>query len=266
MSLTTTLLLAEQVSPFIKHVRLSNPLVHCITNDVVQNFTANILLAIGASPAMVVAQEEVADFVKVTDSLLINVGTIEKSSAQSMLLAARTAMLVDKPWVLDPVAVGSVLKFRTQVVHSLLSYHPTVIRGNAAEIMALIGHKAQSKGVDSQESTESALTAAKTLADQYQTIVAVTGATDYVTDGKQVYSIAGGDVALTKVTGTGCSLSAMVAAFIANSSDRLCAAASACYMMKKAAELADKQQGLGSFAVSLLDQLSLMENIVVKEK
>jgi len=86
MSLTTTLLLAEQVSPFIKHVRLSNPLVHCITNDVVQNFTANILLAIGASPAMVVAQEEVADFVKVTDSLLINVGTIEKSSARACFL------------------------------------------------------------------------------------------------------------------------------------------------------------------------------------
>ena len=96
------------------------------------------------------------------------------------------------------------------------------------------------------------------LAEQYQTIVAVTGETDYITDGKTIYAIKGGDVALTRVTGTGCSLSAMVAALIAGAEDKLLATATACYMMKKAAELANKQSGLGTFAVSLLDQLSLL--------
>lgn len=253
---------ADQAIPFIKQVRLQNPLVHCITNDVVQNFTANILLAIGASPAMVVAEEEVESFVKIANSLLINIGTIEQSSARSMQLAAHTAMMTKTPWVLDPVAVGEVLTFRTNIAKALLSCYPTVIRGNAAEILTLVGQKSQAKGVDSQDSTEIALEAAKELASQVQTIVAVTGKVDYVTNGQQVYAISGGDISLTRVTGTGCSLSAMVAAFVAATpDDRLTATASACFMMKRAADMAIHQQGLGTFAISLWDQLSLMETI-----
>lgn len=260
MSITISLQ-AEQAIPFIRQVRLQNPLVHCITNSVVQNFTANILLAIGASPAMVVAEQEVASFVKVVNGILINIGTIEQTSAKSMLITAHTAMILQTPWVFDPVAVGAVLNFRTEIAHQLLSYHPTVIRGNAAEILALAGQRSQSKGVDSQDSTESALNAAQILAKKYNSIVAVTGLVDYVTDGEQVYAIAGGDVALTRVTGTGCTLSAMIAAFIACSSDKLLATASACFMMKKAAELANKQVGLATFAMSLWDQLSIIEQI-----
>lgn len=249
-----------QASLAISHIhrlRSKNPLVHCMTNDVVQNFTANVLLAIGATPAMVLAKEEVVDFVNAADCLLVNVGTITSTSATSMLLAAETAMKSLTTWVLDPVAIGSVLAYRTEISQMLLSFRPTVIRGNASEILALVGEKSMSKGPDSLDSADVALHYAKQLAVKYQTVVVVTGNTDYITDGTSVYSIIGGDIALTRVTGTGCALSAMVAAFIGCSSDTLSATASACLMMKKAGELANKNRGLGSFAVSLLDQLSL---------
>lgn len=249
---------ADQAAPFMARVRKHKPLIHCITNQVVQNFTANILLAIGASPAMVIAQEEVQSFISIADGLLVNIGTVHKQIAESMLLAVQQAMHSQVPWVLDPVAVSKALAFRTQIAHELLAFHPAVIRANAAEILILAGEQGSAKGTDSQDSTESALNAANKLAEQYQTIVAVTGETDYVTNGKTIYAIKGGDLALTKVTGTGCSLSAMVAAFIADAENKLVATASACLMMKKAAELANKQSGLGTFAVSLLDQLSLI--------
>ena len=245
---STIIFQAAQATPFMTRVRSQKPLIHCITNQVVQNFTANILLAIGASPAMVIAREEVQSFVTVANSLLINIGTVYQATSESMLLAAQQARESNVPWVLDPVAVGTVLPFRTRIAHELLAFRPDVIRANAAEILTL----------DSQDSTEAALDSALRLAEQYQTIVAVTGETDYITDGKTIYAIKGGDVALTRVTGTGCSLSAMVAALIAGAEDKLLATATACYMMKQAAELANKQSGLGTFAVSLLDQLSLL--------
>ena len=242
--------------PFIEQVKQQRPLVHCITNDVVQNFTANVLLAIGASPAMVVAKQEVEDFVTIASSLLINIGTIDEHSANSMLLAAAKAEQTQTPWVLDPVAVGVALKYRTEIAKQLITFRPSVIRGNASEILALSGQQSSSKGPDGLDSTDSALNAAILLAQKYQTIVAITGEIDYVTDGEQIYSIVGGDIALTRVTGTGCSLSAMVAAFIATTSDRLTATATACFMMKKAGQLANKQQGLGSFAIAVIDHLS----------
>lgn len=244
---------------YLQQLQNHKPLVHCITNDVVQNFTANVLLAIGAVPAMVVAKEEVSDFVEVSDSLLINIGTITAPSAKSMLLAVRSAMQSQTPWVLDPVAVSSALPYRTDITQQLLTFKPSVIRGNASEILVLANQKSLSKGPDSQDSTQSALCAARQLAIEYQTIVAVTGQIDYITDGKRVYSISGGDVALTRVTGAGCSLSALVAAFVANVNDTFSATAAACLVMKRAAELANKSQGMGSFAVSLLDQISLIK-------
>lgn len=248
---------AEHATPFIHLVKQQRPLVHCITNEVVQNFTANILLAIGASPAMIIAKQEVKSFVDIANSLLINIGTLHSNIAESMLLAAEQAQQSRTRWVLDPVAVGPALAYRTDIAQQLLKYQPTAIRGNASEILALNGEHSSSKGTDSQDSTTVALTAAQQLACRYQTIIAMTGDIDYITDGENTYRIAGGDIALTYVTGTGCSLSAMVAAFIACGADSLAATASACYMMKKAGERANKQQGLGSFAVSLIDQLSL---------
>lgn len=249
----------SRIIDYLQQLKKNKPLVHCITNDVVQNFTANILLAVGAVPAMVVAKEEVSDFVLVADSLLINIGTVTATSAQSMLLAANAAMCSKTHWVLDPVAVSCALPYRTDIAQKLLTFRPSVIRGNASEILALANQKSLSKGPDSQDSTQSALLAARQIAIEYHTIVAVTGQIDYVTDGKVIYSISGGDIALTHVTGTGCSLSALVAAFIANTNDILTATATACLVMKTAAEMANKREGIGSFAVSLLDQISLID-------
>lgn len=247
----------EEATPHIRHLQTTHPLVHCLTNTVVQNFTANVLLAIQASPAMIPAIEEIEDFSRVASALLINVGTIENHSAQSMLLAAKNARTIGLPWVLDPVAIG-IVTFRTELVRSLLPFKPTVIRGNPSEILFLRGEQASAQGADSYDSSLAALPAAQHLAREHQAIVAVTGEVDFITNGETTYSVPGGDVRLTRVTGTGCSLSAMAAAFIgsAKTSDHLAAVATACFMMKKAGENAASAQGMGSFAVSLLDALS----------
>lgn len=248
--------------PFIDAIRLAKPVVHCITNDVVQAFTANVLLAIGASPAMIVAEEEVEGFAAIASAVLINVGTIHRQSAKSMLLAAAAAHKHNTPWVLDPVAVG-VLPYRTEVVQKLLLSKPVAIRGNASEILTLAGRSSSAKSPDSMDTTFSAVEAAEGLAAAQQCIVAVTGEVDFVTDGKKTLALHGGHEDLTRITGTGCSLSAMVAAFLSfPEMDKLNAVASACLLMKTAGELAAGQAGLGSFAVSLLDQLSSPANCI----
>ena len=252
---------AASALPFYNALRALNPVVQCLTNDVVQAFTANALLAIGASPAMVVAEEEAPGFAALADAVLINVGTVQAPLAKSMLLAAAAARAHGTPWVLDPVALG-VLPYRAGVVNELLQHRPTAIRGNAAEILFMAGRASQAKGADSLDSAHAALEAAQELAARQDCIVAVTGEVDYVTDGKRTLAVYGGHVNLTRVTGAGCSLSAMVAAFMAHTEpDRLDAAASACLLMKTAGQAAAKSPmgsaGLGSFAVALLDGLSL---------
>ncbi len=236
----------------------SAPLVHCITNDVVTNFTANVLLAIGASPAMVVAEEEAADFAKVASALLINVGTLTSTQAKVMTKAIHAANKVGTPWVLDPVAVGA-LSFRTAFCQELLQLKPTVIRGNASEIAALNGDFVANKGADSLLQGDQVLAAAKKIAIEYQTIVTVTGQTDYVTDGQNIYTLDNGSVLLTRVTGTGCALGAMVAAYCAVCESPLQAALIALSHMALAGEVAAQcHKGVGSFAVALMDQLHLL--------
>lgn len=258
LSLTVPSFSFTQAKPYIQAVQHKRPLVHCLTNTVVQNFTANVLLATGASPAMVEAEEEVAEFVPAADSLLVNLGTVNALSARAMLLAAKVAQQSQTPWVLDPVAVGQVLAFRSTLAQQLLTYQPTVIRGNASEILALANRPSQAKGPDSLDGLDEAIDAAEYLAVHLNTIIAVTGQVDYVTDGCKRYIVEGGNRALTRVTGTGCALSALVAAFIASHSNRLDAAASACLLVASAAEQAALSQGIGSFAVSLLDNLSFI--------
>lgn len=234
------------------------PLVHCMTNNVVINFTANVLLAIGASPAMVIAQEESAEFAKVASALLINLGTLTTPQKQAMQSAIESAHLHNVPWVLDPVAIGA-LKFRTDFCFDILQLRPTAIRGNASEILALVGKHGASKGPDSLVSSDEAIEAAITVARQYQTVVAITGVTDYVTDGNDLYALNNGHSQLTKVTGAGCSLSAMVAAYCACCDTPLLATLTALSHMAIAGELAAAEtKAIGSFAVSLLDHLQLL--------
>lgn len=137
-----------------------SPLVHCMTNDVVQTFTANVLLAIGASPAMVIDPDEASQFAAIADALLINVGTLTFERAAAMRAAARSAQQAGKPWALDPVAVGA-LTLRTEFCRELLALQPAAVRGNASEIMALAGMSGGGRGVDTTDTAAAALPAAR---------------------------------------------------------------------------------------------------------
>ncbi|KAA8998880.1 hydroxyethylthiazole kinase [Affinibrenneria salicis] len=243
------------VADSLSHFHQRAPLVHCLTNDVVQSFTANVLLALGASPAMVIAPEEAAQFSALADALLINIGTLEAGRAEAMLAAIEHALPAGTPWVLDPVAVGG-LTYRTGFARRLLTLRPAAIRGNASEIMALSGETSRGRGVDSRDDSLAALPAARELARRSGAIVAVTGAVDYVTDGERAWAVPGGDRLMTRVVGTGCALSAVVAAFCALDGDRLQHVASACRVMSRAGELAARQAGgPGSFIPAFLDSL-----------
>ena len=140
-----------------------SPLVHCMTNDVVQTFTANTLLALGASPAMVIETEEASQFAAIASALLINVGTLTQPRAQAMRAAVEQAKSSQTPWTLDPVAVGA-LDYRRHFCHELLSFKPAAIRGNASEIMALAGIANGGRGVDTTDAAANAIPAAQTLA------------------------------------------------------------------------------------------------------
>ncbi len=239
-------------------LRKISPLTHVITNIVVTNWTANVLLAIGASPAMVIAEEEVADFASIASGLLINVGTVTSTDAKVMRLAATAANKAGTPWVLDPVAAGA-LRFRTEVVQELLQQKPSVIRGNASEILALAGTAGGGKGVDSIASSSEALPFAIELAEKLGAVVAVSGEIDYITNGNQTIAVPGGHAMMTKVTGVGCSLGALMASFLGIQKDPLRAAVSASAVFAVAgARAARDSKGTGSFAVAFLDELNLL--------
>ncbi|CAI1087911.1 hydroxyethylthiazole kinase [Serratia entomophila] len=231
------------------------PLVHCLTNEVVQSLTANVLLALGASPAMVVEPGEAAQFSRLADALLINIGTLNAPRAESMLAAVAAANQAGTPWALDPVAVGG-LAYRTAFAKKLLDEQPAAIRGNASEIMALSGLQANGRGVDSADDSLAALPAARELARRSGAIVAVTGAVDYVTDGQRDWAVVGGDALMTRVVGTGCALSAVVAAFCSLPGERLDNVATACGVMSHCGGLAAAAAaGPGSFTPAFLDAL-----------
>ncbi|MTD26444.1 hydroxyethylthiazole kinase [Erwinia sorbitola] len=232
-----------------------SPLIHCMTNDVVQTFTANVLLALGASPAMVIDAEEAAQFSAIADALLINVGTLTRDRSGAMLAAIKAANAAGRPWTLDPVAAGA-LDFRTTFCHQVLALKPAAIRGNASEIMALAKLEVSGRGVDSQHSSTAALQAAVLLAAETGAVVAVTGEVDFVTDGVRIISVHGGSPLMTRVVGTGCALSAVVAGFAALPGDRLLHIASACRVVALAGERAAAvAQGTGSFIPAFLDAL-----------
>ncbi|NTU67529.1 MAG: hydroxyethylthiazole kinase [Chlorobiaceae bacterium] len=240
----------------LARLRGRSPLVHCITNAVVTNFTANVLLAVGAAPAMVVSVEEAAEFVRIADALLLNVGTITVPDAEAMLMAAETAVATGTPWVLDPVAAG-VLTYRTSVVGKLVGLRPTVIRGNASEILALNGLNGAGRGVDSTVASTDALPAAIELARGTGSVVALSGKVDYVTDGEQVVSVEGGHELMSRVTGMGCTLGALIAAFLPVSATPFRAAAAASAIFGAVGgDAAGRAGGPGSFAVGFLDRLS----------
>lgn len=253
---------AALAAELLEGLRAAPPLTHCITNTVVTGFTANVLLALGAAPAMVDIVGEAEVFAGVASGLLINLGTPSPEQRAAAREAAAGATAAGTPWVLDPVAVGA-LPVRTALAHDLAAMRPTAIRGNASEILALVGQTAGGRGVDAIDTPDAALDAARTLARDRGSVVAVSGEADLITDGDRVLRITNGDLLLTRVTGGGCALGAVMAAFLGAATpprtDALTAVAAATLVYTIAAErAAATAAGPGSFAVGLLDALAAL--------
>jgi hydroxyethylthiazole kinase len=247
----------ESLWQSIISVRKNSPLVHNITNYVVMNNTANALLAAGASPIMAHAHAEVQDMVALCSATVINIGTLDDYWVQSMLLAAQKAHEINKPWVLDPVGAGATT-YRDETVAALLAFKPTVIRGNASEIMALAKMSQQkTKGVDSVHQSTDAVVAAKWLNANFGSVVCVSGATDVIVEGSTQILLTNGHPLMQQVTGLGCTASALVAAFVGNEPmDVIKATAAAMALLGVAGQLAEKQSaGPGSLQMNLLDKL-----------
>lgn len=257
---------AADVCVLLEKLRESTPLVQRLTNTVATSFTANVLLAIGASPAMTDIPIEAGIFAEIASATLVNVGTPHAEQRIAMIEAARAAHHTGSPWVLDPVAVG-VLPVRTALARELLEYSPTAIRGNASEIMALAGLGAGGQGVDTVDRAESALDAALHLAHTHGSIVAISGVTDLITDGTDVLRISNGHPYLTLVTGGGCALGAVTAAFLAIGDDQLAATAAATAVYTIAAELAVvNAYGPGTFAVAFVDALAAIDATKIQSR
>ena len=241
-------------------VKRTKPFVYGLTNYVAANLSANVLLAVGASPAIGAAPGWPAAFAAGAGAMWINTAALMSSGADTLIEAARAAHEAGTPWVLDPVAVGAGAAPYDAIIRGLLACHPTVIRGNASELIALASGGTGGKGVDTTAGSADAIGFIKVLATSVGSIVAVSGAVDYVTDGQAICAIGGGDARLTQVTGAGCSLGALIAAMLAaNPQAKLMATCAAHAIFAVAAERAAGARGTGSFGVGLVDELSLLE-------
>lgn len=246
----------------LKAVKQKTPLVHAITNYVTVNDCANILLAAGASPAMCEASDEVFEFSQIVNALYLNLGTLTKEQEMAMYLAVRGASLKGTPIILDPVACGAIPRKKTTIerLHKFGQF--TVIKGNLAEIKALVGIEAKVRGVDSLDEGEEGLESCKKLAREYGAVVAATGKIDIITDGERSCLVENGTEMLTRITGAGCMAGALVAGFCGANSDAFLATAAALLTMSLAGELAQKAPGgkfPGSFRAQLIDQISLID-------
>ena len=251
-----TTLPKDLLSASLAAVRIQRPLVQNITNYVVMNNSANALLAIGASPVMAHWVREMDEMTAIAGALVINLGTLDDGWIEGMLAAGKAARHRGIPIVLDPVGAGATSQ-RTQAAMKIIdACHPTIIRGNASEIMALVDARIKSKGVDSTASSDDALEAAKRLACTTSSVVVISGATDYITDGTQVHTVTGGSEMMTAVTGMGCTSTAIIGAFSAVVCDPMEAATAAMAVKSWAGERAAAySKGNGSMQVNFLDEL-----------
>lgn len=240
-------------------VRKNRPLVHSITNLVSINTVANALLAAGGAPVMAFAPEEVGEVAEHADALVLNTGTLTENRLKAMQIAGRRAASRGIPLAVDPVGAG-ISSFRTRALQEILTQLPVqVLRGNPSEILALRRKKTDMAGVDAVHSMEQARRAAVEVAAEFGITVAVTGPVDLVTDGRRALLVANGHPLLTRITGAGCTATAMIAMFLAVASEPLRSAASALAYFGLAAEMAAAStEAPGSFWIRLLDVLYAM--------
>lgn len=261
-----------------RNVREQVPLVHCITNYVTVNDCANILLACGGSPIMADDEQEVEEITSVCGGLTINIGTLNSRTVKSMMLAGRRANALGHPVLLDPVGVGaSALRTRT-AIKLLEMVRFTAVRGNISEIKTLALGSGNTKGVDAdvsdavtEENMERVIAFAGEFSRKTGAVTVITGAVDLAVDGKQAYVIQNGHPMMSKVTGTGCMLSAMMAAYLtANKDTPLQAAAAAVCAMGIAGERAYEKMlaahgGSGSYRMLLMDEISNMDEKILEQ-
>ena len=265
-------LLASDLWADVLAVRERSPLVHSITNLVAINFNANTLLAAGASPVMAHAHEEVAEMVGIAQALVLNIGTLDPYWIESMRLALLAATQRGIPVVLDPVGAGAT-RYRNQSIELLLSTAlPGVIRGNGSEIMSVAGSAVETRGVDSSAGADDAVEAAKALVARTGGVVCVSGATDHILDAKGRWArLSSGHVWMTRVTGVGCSATALVGAFCAVQPDAWRATVAAMALLAVVGEVAAQNakaggRGVGSMQVALLDGLQLIDQATFEQR
>ena len=248
--------LSDKAAQNLAAVREKKPLIHNITNYVVMNYTANALLAMGASPVMAHAQNEVEDMVSFAGALVINIGTLEDEWIASMMKAGKRASQLNTPIILDPVGSGATV-LRTNAAKAIIDEtRLSVIRGNASEILSLRHEDSKTKGVDSIHSVDEAAQTATVLAQELNTALAITGPVDLVTDGDRIMRVSNGHPLMGYVTGTGCTATTVIGAFLAVDEDPVSATASALAFFGLAGEVAgQKAAAPGSFMIQLLDAL-----------
>jgi hydroxyethylthiazole kinase len=252
--------LAQKASDNLKKVREKKPLIHNITNYVVMNFTANALLACGASPVMAHAAEEVEEMVSLAGALVLNIGTLTPQWVEAMLRAGKKANALKVPIVLDPVGSGAT-RLRTDSAERLTrELSIQVVRGNASEVLSLAKKEVRTKGVDSLHSVEEAEGAAIALAKELRTTLAITGKVDLITDGKRICKVHNGHAMMGMVTGTGCTATVMIGAFLAVDPDPVEATTTALAYFGLAGEKAALHAKTpGSYQIALLDALFSMD-------
>ena len=248
--------LAEQAARNLRAVRERKPLVHNITNFVVMNYTANALLAMGASPVMAHAIDEVEEMVSHAGALVLNIGTLTGEWVTAMIAAGRKATEKKIPIVLDPVGAGAT-RLRTESARKILSQtRVSVLRGNASEILSLQDENSRTKGVDAVHGVDEAARIAGILAAELGSTLAITGPVDLITNGRRVVRVANGHPLMAYVTGTGCTATAAIGAFLAVDPDPVSAAATALAFFGLAGEVAgDSAAAPGSFMIKMLDAL-----------
>ena len=251
----------KEVGKLLCSVKEKGPLVHHITNYVTVNDCANIVLALGGSPVMADAKEEVSDMVSIASALVINIGTLNHTTVESMIIAGKKANELDIPVILDPVGVGAT-PYRKEIALKLINEVKfSIIKGNLAEIKILNGMKAVSKGVDSEEtSSDDAKDVAKDLAKKLDAVIAVTGKSDYISDGKSIFKIENGIEMLKTITGSGCMTASLIGTFAGVTKDYLIAASAGVMTMGIAGEIAYEKlnkcdSGSGSFRMKLIDSI-----------
>lgn len=244
----------EHIKSTLAELKQIKPLVLCLTNYVTMDFMANSLLALGAAPLMSEANSEIEELVHLSHVVYINIGTLNDAFLERSLLAATIANSLNKPVILDPVGAGA-SQLRTHAALKLLPF-ADVVRGNASEIISLNGSSATTKGVETSEPVLKAISSATNLAQELQKIIIISGPEDFVTDGKKEKKLPFGSTLMPLVTGMGCTMTAVLSAFIATNPHHFTAAVQATAYFGLCGQLTEqKTKTPGTFRQLFIDHL-----------